>query len=115
MQVYVHKWILPAVATILMILMLSPGPVFAWYPEYPYAPYYQPYSRIPYPYYSGPDSRFGSRMWPRQRYYGYTQPKFFMRGRINRYGDYHIDIRLRGVSQHDMYRAWLLYQYYRNQ
>lgn len=113
MNRHIIKWVMPAAATIVVILMLSPGYVFAWYPDYPYTPYFQPYSRTPYP--IGPESRFGPRPWPPRGYYGYAQPKWSMRGRINRYGDYHFNIKLRGVSQHDLYRAWLLFRYYRNQ
>jgi len=112
----VRKWIQPAVATMLVIFMLSPGRVFAWQQGYPnvYAPHYQPYSQMPYSYFTGPGSRIGPRSGSvpgpgSVRGYGYTQPKWFIRGRVNRFGDYRIDVRLRGVSQQDMYYAWLLY------
>jgi len=109
----VRKWIQPGVATILVILTLSSsGYVFAWQQGYPnvYAPYYQRYSQIPYPYFTGPRSRFGPGPRPGSvRSYGYAQPKWSVRGRVNRFGDYRVDIKLRGVSQYDMYRVWLLY------
>lgn len=97
-------------ATALVILLLSPRLVLAWQQGYPYAPYYQPYQQMPYPYFTGPRPRLGPG--PRLgsvRNYGYAQPKWSVRGRVNRFGDYRIDIKLRGVSQYDMYRVWLLY------
>ena len=79
----------------------------AWYPSSPYAnPYraYAPEYVRPYPYYWRGTHRPG--------FYGYTQPRWYMRGRMNRYGDYRVDIRVRNINMADMYTAWLLFNNY---
>ena len=107
-----RKWIQPATITILVIGMLLPLRVFAGYPEYAYMPYYQPYSQVPYPHFTRPGSSPGYGSPQGLRRYGYTKPQWYVRGRVNRFGDYRVDIKLRGLSQRDMYYAWLLYNYY---
>jgi len=106
------------VTILLVVRVLSAEPVVAGYPGYGYAPYYQHYSQTPYPYFGGAGTGIGTRQGfrpelrssPAQSYYGYRQPpRWLIRGRINRFGDYRVDIKLRGISQYDMYRAWLLY------
>ena len=86
-----------------LLLVLQAMPALAWYPGYAYRP--QPYAVPPYQYY--PDTRF----YP--GYYGYAQPRWHVRGRMNRYGDYRVDVKLRDISQYDMYQIWLLYNTYR--
>ena len=87
---------------LMMVLLLSPSMAYAWHPAqvpgpgyYPGAQYYPPYGfgYGPYPY-----------------HYGYTGPRMYMRGFIDRNGEYRIDVRLRNLSQYDLYNAWWLYQ-----
>jgi len=109
---YLQKWARTVAVSALVLLMLAPGRIYAWYRDYPYAPYYQPYVQTPYPYFAEPYPRFGRWWGPRSRsarWYGYAQPKWSIRGRVNRFGDYRVDVKLRGISQQDMYYAWLLF------
>jgi len=107
---HMRKWTQPVVVTTLVLMMLAPGRICARYPDYLYTHYYQPYAHTPYPYFARPYPRFGPRPYPgTARWYGYAQPKWSIRGRVNRFGDYRVDVKLRGISQQDMYHAWLLY------
>jgi len=99
---YTQKQLFIALALTLLLVLLA-MPALAWYPNYTYRPY--PYASPPYQYYSNTQFAPG--------YYGYTQPSWYVRGRMNRYGDYRVDVKLRGISQHDMYQLWLLYNAYR--
>ena len=116
------KWHWLTTVVTVMVLMLSSASAFALnfaqHPAYtrsPYfsgAPIYQPYSYPyvgrPFPYYAGPGGLQG-------HYSGYAKPRIYMRARVNRYGDYRFDIKLRGVSQYDLVKAWWLLQQYGNQ
>ena len=76
---------------------------YAWY----LSPGYQPYS----PYFAnGPWPGYGNYGYA-PGYRGYAQPRIHIRGRINRYGDYWMNFRIRGISKQDMYTAWLWYNY----
>lgn len=88
--------------TAIALSLLLPVTVFAWYPAYSRLPDYGPYS---YPYFAGPGLLQGY-------HYGYVAPRWAMRGRINRYGDFRLDIKARDVNWRDLYTAWLLYQQY---
>ncbi len=103
----IHKMVLSAVTVSLVVCLFLPVKASAWFQNYPVAPYYSPT-----PYYSSGPPAFAA--WPGvgQGYYGYTQPQWYIHGYVNRYGDYRLDIKLRNVSQYDLYKAWLLYQYY---
>jgi hypothetical protein len=63
------------------------------------------------PYYPGPGIISGYSDYP--GYYRRGWPQWYIRGRVNRFGDYRLDIKLRGISHYDMYRAWLLINAYR--
>lgn len=82
-------------------LLLMPAAGQAWYQPYPVPSGYRGWSQ-PHPAWGG-------------NYHGYTgygQPRWAIRGRISPYGDYRFDVKLRGVSKYDIYKAWLLYNYY---
>jgi len=96
-------------AAVLVMMLLLPVQLMAWYPNQ----YYQPYSRpYPHPYMKMPHSNFYTG--PGWQHYRYRKPQWMVRGRINRFGGYYFEVKLRGVSQYDLYRAWLLYQRYGN-
>jgi len=86
-------------------LCMFTGTSSAWYQAAPYPPYAQPYAGGPWPYYGNQGYAPG--------YYGHVQPRISIRGRINRYGDYRMDMKIRGMSTQDMYQAWLWYNYLR--
>lgn len=96
-------------AALTVALCLSAAPLNAaraWNPGYGYSPVY-PYAPGYWQGYPG--------YWlqtPGNGWHGYTEPRWYMRGRMNRYGDYRIDIKLRDISMYDMYMMWLLYNGY---
>lgn len=90
----------------MVIQMFSPSYTMAWYPGNSFgAPYHgpDPYGPGVYPYNAWPGALRGY-------YSGYARPRMYMRGYIDRNGQYRFDIKLRNISQYDLYNAWLLYQ-----
>jgi hypothetical protein len=91
---------------LLMMLMFLPSLTMAWHPGFPSrAPYYgpYPYGSGMYPYYEGPGVLRGY-------HFNYARPRMYMRGYIDRNGEYRFDVKMRNISQYDLYNAWLLYQ-----
>lgn len=90
------------------VLCLLPASAMAWYgggyPAPPYAPYDAPY----YGYYGEPGYP-GYNNWFQP--YGYAEPRWYFKGRMNQYGDYEFRIRLENVNPNDLYNAWLWFQY----
>jgi len=84
-------------------LCMFTGTSNAWYQAPPYLPYAQPYV-------GGPWSYLGNQGYA-PGYYGYIQPRVYIHGRINRYGDYRMDMMIRGLSRKDIDQAWLWYDY----
>ena len=105
----VNKRVLAGLTTGLLLAIVAVNTAQAWYPSHPYRypNTYQLYS----PYYSGPYPNYwyGTRG---PRFSGYTQPRWYMRGRMNRYGDYRVDVKVRDISMYDIYLAWLLFNGY---
>lgn len=104
MNQQINKRQLASVATAVVLFVLSVPAVWAWYPSYPYAnPYYAYPGNYPpaYPY------SWGDMRGP--GFYGYAEPQWYMRGRMNRYGDFRFDLRLRNFSMADLYNAWLFF------
>jgi hypothetical protein len=98
-----NKRLIASVATAVVLFALSVS-AWAWYPSYPYVnPYYAypGYYSPAYPYYRGDMGGTG--------FYGYAEPQWYMRGRMNRYGDFRFDLRLRNFSMADFYNAWLFF------
>ncbi|MBI1424679.1 MAG: hypothetical protein GC149_14630 [Gammaproteobacteria bacterium] len=74
------------------------GPYPGW--QYPYPPNYGGWpGYAPYAYGYTP--------------YGYAEPRWYFRGRMNQYGDYYFVLRMRNININDLYNAWLWYQDYR--
>jgi hypothetical protein len=97
------KWVSAAVC-------LLPTCAMAWFDGgYP-APAYPPYQAPIYPpyggYYGGPGYP-GYNYWPEP--YGYAEPRWYFRGRMNRYGDYEIRIHVENINLNDFYNAWQWY------
>jgi hypothetical protein len=92
----VNKNIVASVAA-MCLLVVVPVTSHGWEDPYPYPPGYYD---MP-----GYGNNFGN-------WYAYTQPRWYLRGRMNRYGDYQIDVKLRDISMYDMYLMWLLYNGY---
>ena len=87
--------------------MMSVNAVWAWYPYYGYSE--RPYWSAPTYWYGYPD------YWqalPNAGWQGYAHPRWYMRGRMNRYGDFWFDIKIRNASMLDMYSMWLLFNGY---
>jgi hypothetical protein len=99
----INKRVLARLATGLLLFVLSVTTAWAWYPISPYAnPYYT------YPgYYPGYPTYWQDIRGP--RFYGYAQPRWYMRGRMNRYGDFRFDVKLRDFSMADLYYAWWMF------
>lgn len=97
-----------AVCQLMLALILLPVSVLAWnsspYPGWQYPPGFtdRPGPWLNYPgYYPG----YGP-------YYGYRQPRWDFYGRINRYGDYDFEFRMKNFNMNDLYHAWQLFRYY---
>jgi hypothetical protein len=96
----------------LVALCLLPVKAMAWYDgTYPPPPYTAPYGPPPY---AGPN--YGYSGWPGYPGYngyppyGYDEPRFYFRGRMNSYGDYEFRIRVENMNMNDLYNAWLWFQ-----
>ena len=101
-----NKRVLAGLVTGLVLFAASANTLWAWYPSYPYAnPYYA------YPaYYPGYPNYWYDLRGP--RYYGYAQPRWYMHGRMNQYGDFRFDVKLRDFSMDDLYYAWWMFNNY---
>jgi len=107
MERQTYKHVIARLVICLLLSLLPLGSLQAWYaPPYGYP---QAYSNAPgywqgYPgYWPGGHGTY---------WHGSAGPRWYMRGRMNRYGDYRIDVRVRDVSMRDMYLMWLLYNGY---
>ena len=104
MERRINKRMLVALTVVLLLSAMIMNRAWAWYPNYGYPqPPYYPYTYNNWQGYPGYWSDGENTGW-----YGYAQPQWYFRGRMNRYGDYRIDFRLRNISMFDMYTLWML-------
>jgi hypothetical protein len=91
---------------LMLLLGLLPTGAMAWYggpyPAWQYPPNYG-YAGWPgYPAYFNGYSP-----------YAYREPRWYFRGRMDRYGNYDFVFRMKNINLNDLYDAWLWYQYQR--
>ena len=107
MQRPINRIYITAMGTVMLLFCALVPRAFAWSSPFPYAG--------PYPAYPGYYTRAYPHSWgaiSEPYYYGYGPPRWYVRGRFNRYGDFRVDVRIRDFSMADLYTMWWLFNTY---